>query len=72
MNYNDILKIAGKSVIKRQNKSLLLSNLLMIELDVVEHLEKELKPEYMNQIFTWAQIKKALEKHYLSLPNKTE
>jgi len=64
MNYNIILKMSGVIAIEDRKDSLTAKNCSIIELDVVEHLEKELNPEYMNTVFTWSQIKKALEKHY--------
>lgn len=32
-----------------------------MESNLIEHIEKELNPEYMNDVFTWKQIKDALE-----------
>lgn len=72
MRYNDILKIAAMVAVEERKGSLLVSCMSYMEVDVVEYLEKELNPEYMNDVFTWAQVKKALEKQHSKLINKNK
>ena len=43
-----------------------------MESKLIEHIEKTLNPEYMNDVFTWAQIKKAVESLSKSTPTTLE
>ena len=37
-------------------------------MNLIEHIEKELNPEYMNDVFTWQSVKEAIESYS---PNPT-